>query len=271
MNKRFSAAAISTIALLLAGCGAETNDDSSSSSSAAPSTPAETEVHALKDTVKVGDGVTISDVKLSTNGCGYESDSKEDLVKFELIATVENRSKEEIKEALCPREINFKDSEGMTSSTADYDDSVEPCESENKQEFNGLKPGDKRRAAVTLVAPRKTVEIAYATELIPNAQTVKWDVETEFKKLKNQPVSDSPVPTTAQSAPQETYQAPAPDTVTTTPTPEAPIGYTGAPGHSAPAPMDKTIASCGSADMYQRGTTFFTDGTSGWTQQCANQ
>lgn len=134
-----------------------------------------------------------------------------------------------------------------------------------------MKPSDKRRAAVTLVAPRKTVEIVYATELIPNAVTVKWNVETEFKKLKMQPLSESPVPTTSQAVPEQTYQTPEPEPSVNVATPEPPIGYTGAPGHSTPGPLDKTIASCGSPDMYQRGTTFFTDGTSGWTQQCANQ
>lgn len=47
-------------------------------------------------------------------------------------------------------------------------------------------------------------------------------------------------------------------------------GFTGAPGQEAPHCLDKQIASCGDATM-QTGTTFFTDGTSGWTQYCQDQ
>lgn len=49
------------------------------------------------------------------------------------------------------------------------------------------------------------------------------------------------------------------------------IGFTGAPGQEAPQVMDKQIASCGDPSIHETGTTFFTDGTSGWTQQCASQ
>lgn len=49
------------------------------------------------------------------------------------------------------------------------------------------------------------------------------------------------------------------------------IGFTEAPGNEAPHVMDKQIASCGDPSIHETGTTFFTDGTSGWTQQCASQ
>ncbi|OHF36130.1 hypothetical protein [Corynebacterium sp. HMSC074A01] len=49
------------------------------------------------------------------------------------------------------------------------------------------------------------------------------------------------------------------------------IGFTGAPGQEAPQVMEKQIASCGDPSIHETGTTFFTDGTSGWTQQCASQ
>lgn len=48
-------------------------------------------------------------------------------------------------------------------------------------------------------------------------------------------------------------------------------GYTEAPGQVDPHCLDKAIASCGDANLHQQGTTFFTDGTSGWTAQCAAQ
>lgn len=49
------------------------------------------------------------------------------------------------------------------------------------------------------------------------------------------------------------------------------VGYTEAPGQVQPHPLDKQIASCGAPSIHQLGTTFFTDGTSGWTQDCAAQ
>lgn len=48
-------------------------------------------------------------------------------------------------------------------------------------------------------------------------------------------------------------------------------GYTEAPGQVDPHCLDKAIASCGDANLHQQGTTFFTDGTSAWTAQCAAQ
>lgn len=53
--------------------------------------------------------------------------------------------------------------------------------------------------------------------------------------------------------------------------PEPVIGYTEAPGQTDPYVMDKQIQSCGDISIHQTGTTFFTDGTTGWTEQCANQ
>lgn len=77
--------------------------------------------------------------------------------------------------------------------------------------------------------------------------------------------SKSTTPSTSSpSAPPSTAEpSPAVDTC-------GAYGYQGAPGHEAPHCLGKQIASCGSAN-HQTGTTFFTDGTSGWTQTCADQ
>lgn len=73
----------------------------------------------------------------------------------------------------------------------------------------------------------------------------------------------APAPTVDYAPPvMETYEEPEAT--------EPPIGLTGAP-NVAPAPLvGKAIDYCMSDPMYQRGTTKFTDGTTGWTQQCAN-
>lgn len=52
---------------------------------------------------------------------------------------------------------------------------------------------------------------------------------------------------------------------------DRPVGFTGGPADSTPAPMNKTIESCGDLLIHETGTTFFTDGTSGWTEQCSNE
>ena len=78
--------------------------------------------------------------------------------------------------------------------------------------------------------------------------------------------SVTPSSTTSSADPtpsQEPAAAPAPAAC-------GAVGYTAAPGHESPHCLGKQIASCGTAN-HQTGTTFFTDGTSGWTQTCQDQ
>lgn len=48
------------------------------------------------------------------------------------------------------------------------------------------------------------------------------------------------------------------------------LGYTGAPTGD-PTPINKNISRCAksSEGLYEQGTTWFTDGTTGWTQYCS--
>ena len=78
---------------------------------------------------------------------------------------------------------------------------------------------------------------------------------------QNTPVYEAPAEAEAP------VQAPAPAHQETEPV----IGYTEAPGRAEPQVMEKQIASCGDPSIHQTGTTFFTDGTSGWTENCADQ
>lgn len=66
---------------------------------------------------------------------------------------------------------------------------------------------------------------------------------------------------------------PAPVAPAPRPTPEAApvVVFTGAPGVEAPRVLDKQVSHCGDPQIHQTGTTFFTDGTSGWTEVCSNQ
>lgn len=53
--------------------------------------------------------------------------------------------------------------------------------------------------------------------------------------------------------------------------PDPVIGFTGAPSVDSPHVLDKEVSSCGDPSIHEPGTTFFTDGTSGWTSTCAAQ
>lgn len=79
---------------------------------------------------------------------------------------------------------------------------------------------------------------------------------------------------TPSPTPNATY-APAPVAPAPLPAPtSAPapvVGFTGAPSVETPRVLDKQISHCGDPFIHQTGTTFFTDGTSGWTEACSSQ
>lgn len=95
-------------------------------------------------------------------------------------------------------------------------------------------------------APSATASPAEAAEQAPAVE-----LETPVHEAPAEPPVQAPAP-----APQEA------DPV---------IGYTEAPGQVEPQVMEKQIASCGDPSIHQTGTTFFTDGTTGWTENCAAQ
>lgn len=80
----------------------------------------------------------------------------------------------------------------------------------------------------------------------------------------------APAPAATQAPIETTVDDVAPTyTAPTTQKQQPPIGFTGAP-NQAPAPLvGKTVDYCMDQSQYQRGTTKFTDGTTGWTEQCA--
>ncbi|MFD4932666.1 hypothetical protein ACFWMS_28190 [Peribacillus butanolivorans] len=76
----------------------------------------------------------------------------------------------------------------------------------------------------------------------------------------------APVESTVAEAPEQwTPVAPTANSV-----PDGPIGFTGAPIGDPQPLVGKVIDYCMEYPTYQNGTTMFTDGTTGWTQQCAN-
>lgn len=99
---------------------------------------------------------------------------------------------------------------------------------------------------------------------IGNGKFDLGEIDVAPESSANQQAPESAQPATS-SARDEYPTAPA------QPEEEAVIGYTEAPGQEEPHVMNKQIASCGDPSIHQTGTTFFTDGTSGWTENCAAQ
>ena len=145
------------------------------------------------------------------------------------------------------------------------------------------------------VTPAKLEEKvrSYGTFLITDDAQLLGIANSKFDLKEIAPASEgatsSEAPSTASSSPETAEQAPAvqqdtPDyespaeaeVPVQAPAPAAQeaepvIGYTEAPGQVEPQVMEKQIASCGDPSIHQTGTTFFTDGTSGWTENCAAQ
>lgn len=85
-------------------------------------------------------------------------------------------------------------------------------------------------------------------------------------------VSNTPAPTTSKTSTTHTSSSATSSPESSTSEAEEPAEVQPAVEESAAAPAEPQIASCATdPTLYQRGTTWFTDGTSGWTQTCADQ
>ena len=83
-------------------------------------------------------------------------------------------------------------------------------------------------------------------------------------------IQPSPSATTSATTNSSPSEVPAQSSTSDTTAACGAYGITGAPGSESARCLDKQIASCGDASIHQMGTTFFTDGTTGWTQSCQN-
>lgn len=98
------------------------------------------------------------------------------------------------------------------------------------------------------------------TTVTASPETTKDNSDSTDKDTKASKDSEAKSPAPTPGGSQQTNT-----------TGEVVIGHTEAPGQANPSVMNKTIASCGDPSMHETGTTFFTDGTSGWTLTCANK
>lgn len=147
------------------------------------------------------------------------------------------------------------------------------CSNDGTQQWREqLHLGDTERRVHYMDVPDGSTKIRL-TETLNKA---RWEFSAPDAESKP---SASPSPTVDAAAPAPAA-TPAAKTPAPTPAPapssaavSAPVvGMTEAPGAAQPSVMNKSIQSCATdPKVYQLGTTFFTDGTSGWTQQCADQ
>ena len=109
-----------------------------------------------------------------------------------------------------------------------------------------------------------------------------WELLDDSDAASGTPTPANATPahaTPANADPKQQQQAsrqqPAPAAPAQQPAADGPIGFTGDPNRETPKVLSgKQIASCLSTSdpsSYQPGTTLFTDGTTGWTAECAAQ
>lgn len=153
-------------------------------------------------------------------------------------------------------------------------DSSSWCYNNNSQQWKEqLRLGDTERRVHYMDVPDGTTKIRL-TETLNGA---RWEFPAPNAETLQEPAAQhevTPAPDSPAPAPQtQAHATPAAPPVSAQQSPVAPpvIGMTEAPGHAQPSAMNKTVQSCGDVTMHQPGTTFFTDGTSGWTQQCSDQ
>lgn len=131
--------------------------------------------------------------------------------------------------------------------------------------------GDTERRVHIMDVPEDATEIRL-TETLSESRWAFPAPETSTEEAAPTQSDVSPAPGAAAPTPQSQAPVEAPAPTPAAPAAPAPVvGMTEAPGHAQPSAMNKTVQSCGDVTLHQTGTTFFTDGTSGWTQQCADQ
>ena len=110
--------------------------------------------------------------------------------------------------------------------------------------------------------------IGYHTTQSGSDVRIEWALPEAAAVSEPEVGEEAPIDTAPTSTATPTIDAPAPAQA---PASVPPVGYTGAPNGEPQPLVGKTIDYCMDGDMYQTGTTQFTDGTTGWTQECAGQ
>ena len=151
--------------------------------------------------------------------------------------------------------------------------SSDSCANEGTDPWGApLKTGDTEIRTHYMDVPNE----ASALRLTDRRNGARWefDLATELDKAASEADAQVQQPTTAEPLPEETPLPQPP--VQETPIEQIPAtppvrGFTGAPSVSEIEELDKTISHCGDPSIHETGTTFFTDGSTGWTENCSAQ
>lgn len=147
----------------------------------------------------------------------------------------------------------------------------------SKNWMGSIQPGDTELRIHYMDVPEGASEI----RLTETRNGARWQFALpESLSASEEPSTSPEAPASNSAGTQEAAitpiqtAAPAVESYAPVPSPAAAapvMGFTGAPGVDPIKPLDKTISHCGDPMMYQTGTTFFTDGTTGWTETCSQQ
>ncbi|WP_228044550.1 acyltransferase [Rhodococcus pyridinivorans] len=265
-----AAFALLPAALLLAACGSSDTADQPADTTSAATTETDAatglnsrgavEVELGETATVVQNGTTvleISDTSLSPDGCDANTTQPGEITKQGFSATVQV-GPSTITQWLWASDFYYVDADGKITKNIDTSD-AEPCSGPGSNAFIDLPPNSGADGRVTLDIPNDAEVIGYHTTQGGQDIRVEWALpENVIPSLTEAPAAEQ-APAAEPAAPQSP------------PATAPPVGFTGAPNGDPQPLVGKTIDYCMDGDMYQPGTTQFTDGTTGWTQECAGQ
>lgn len=213
------------------------------------------------------------DVLAQCEGTTFDSQPKDThLVKVTILLETQ-QSTSDYDPSLFPvvAEWSALDHEGINRSMS----SSSWCSIAGAEEYwvDTIRAGDSERRVHLMDVPDGATKI----RLTESTNGARWEFlaptgeSTIRSTAAATPAASAPASSPPAGAPATASAIRAPSTAAEPVAPAPVIGMTEAPGAAQPSVMNKSVESCGDATLHQLGTTFFTDGTSGWTQQCADE
>lgn len=272
--KRTISAVLIAGALLLGGC-ADSTDDMSEPTTESTTEAAKTEYANVGDTIPVDcvGGECRGELKVEEIQLGGEckvplmaEEISGDMQLLQISgivsATAEVKDDKGVELGVFPEDPVAWDSEGFKT-TGEWGGGCDIPQQYEQWSTIPAKMGEKVRMYGAFLIPKNAKELGIANS--------KFDLT----KIEASPSTSAAAASTPEEAPsveeKPSVQSPAPAAPAEEPAEEPVVGYTEAPGQVEPHVMEKQIAYCGDPSIHETGTTFFTDGTSGWTQNCASQ
>lgn len=276
MMKRIIGATLASCALLLAGCSDTTDHAEETATQETTTEEAKPEFVQIGDTIPVdcAGNECSGELKVEKIQLGGEcevpliaEDAPEGMqlvqISGVLTATKEVTDDTGAELGALPETPVAWDSEDFKR-TAEW---AEFCDIPQQQEMWKSLPakmGEKVRIYGSYLIPQGAKELGIANSKFDLTKVEAAEEATTSESTSQQTTEKSEQPTEKTTVEQ-------PPAAPAEPEEDPVVGYTEAPGQEEPHVMEKQIASCGDPSIHETGTTFFTDGTSGWTENCAAQ